>query len=490
VDIERRTFLGGVLSLASLGALAACTPPAPGPTPTPTPTITPTASGVPAPAAFVRSAWSADPFSLGSFSMVPVGGDPADRATLRETIGARVFMAGEATSSEYAGTLRGAARSGAAAADRVAALAGPGERIAVIGAGLSGAVAARALTEAGFDVVVVEARDRIGGRIDSRELDGWAFPVELGAASVPQDALDELLLSSDVDTIALPGSAETRTAEGTVVPPSEAPVQAVQAAAAWAKGQDTDVSLAAALAESGASALPTAEAGRVSSADLLTHYLDTAVASSYGAGAFRISASYGLERGLPSGDGRLVVGGLDGIVAEALDGLDVLLSSTVVRVGYDDDGASIRLGTGESLSVDRVVVTVPLGVLQAGAVEFAPPLPPSTLAAVSALGMGTLEQLWLRFDEPFWSSEATVLSVLDDTSVVSEWINLLPSTGQAVLVGLTAADAVATTATQGDDAFVTAALATLAPFVDEALLSTPTPVPTPAGSGPTPAGAG
>ncbi|WP_382306195.1 FAD-dependent oxidoreductase [Herbiconiux sp. UC225_62] len=99
--IERRTFLAGAISVASLAALAACTPPKPIP-PTATVTTTPTPpSLVPRPASFLRSAWATDPYSLGSFSMTPVGATPADRATLRDTVADRVFFAGEAASSEF-----------------------------------------------------------------------------------------------------------------------------------------------------------------------------------------------------------------------------------------------------------------------------------------------------------------------------------------------------------------------------------------------------
>jgi len=129
------------------------------------------------------------------------------------------------------------------------------------------------------------------------------------------------------------------------------------------------------------------------------------------------------------------------------------------------------------------VVTVPLGVLKTGAIEFAPALPQPTLDAIDALGVGELEQLWLRFDEPFWSTEATVLSVIDDTAVVAEWINLLPSTGQAILVGLTAADDVPVGAALGDDEFVEAALATLVPFIDPDVAATATATPEPTAAG-------
>jgi len=349
----------------------------------------------------------------------------------------------------------------------------------VIGAGIAGATAARALSDSGFDVVVVEARDRVGGRIDTRDDDSWPFPVELGAASVAGDDLDDLLRTNDVGTVSLDTGTETRTLDGAVLPPSTVGPDAVTTAVDWARAQPADNSLASALSASGASDLSTApSADGVSPSDELAHYLETAIASEYGANSFRLSAQYGLDRtGIAAGNA-LVVGGLDQVVRTALDDLDVLLSSIVIRIAYDDDGVSLRLGTGESMSVDRVVVTVPIGVLQAGTIEFDPPLPDATSASIEALGMGSLEQLWLRFDAPFWSTDATVLSVVDETSEIAEWINLMPATGQPILVGLTAAEDVPVILKQSDDEFIEAALLTLVPFVDESL-STATPSPTP-----------
>lgn len=479
--LARRTFLAGAVSALSLSALAACTPDAP--RPTPSPSITPTElppGPVPGPAAFYRTAWAADPFALGSFSTTPVGATPASRTTLRETVGNRLFFAGEATSTEFPGTVVGAAASGESVAGRVAAVAEPGERIGVVGAGLAGATAARLLHDQGFDVVVIEARDRVGGRIDTRNDDDWPFPVELGSASVSADGLEELLRINDVGTISLDAIAEIRTASGLIVPPSTVGPDAVAQAVAWAKARSQDSSLASALSESGADALSTEPgAAGVSPAAELLHYLDTTVASRYGSSPFQLSASYGLDRsGLVDGTG-LVVGGLDTVVAASLEDVDVLLSSTVIRIAHNDAGASVRLGTGESLSMDRVVVTVPIGVLKAGTIEFSPELPEPVAAAIDELGMGSLEQLWLRFDEPFWSTEATVLSVIDETSEIAEWINLLPATGQAILIGLTAGDDVPVVLKQNDQEFVQAALQSLVPYLDPALVATTAPTTTP-----------
>ena len=67
------------------------------------------------------------------------------------------------------------------------AAAGPGPaRVCVVGAGLAGLAAAAALAEAGVEPLVLEARERVGGRVHSRRLGNGAV-VELGAEFVEDD---------------------------------------------------------------------------------------------------------------------------------------------------------------------------------------------------------------------------------------------------------------------------------------------------------------
>lgn len=54
----------------------------------------------------------------------------------------------------------------------------------IIGAGASGLAAASKLTELGRKVVVLEARDRTGGRIYSQEIGTSGTRVDMGARSV------------------------------------------------------------------------------------------------------------------------------------------------------------------------------------------------------------------------------------------------------------------------------------------------------------------
>ncbi|MFP3467737.1 FAD-dependent oxidoreductase, partial [Leifsonia sp. SIMBA_070] len=69
---------------------------------------------------------------------------------------------------------------------------------------------------------------------------------------------------------------------------------------------------------------------------------------------------------------------------------------------------SVRFASGEAITVDRVVLTVPLGVLQADAIEFDPPLPFEHRGSIAALEMGQMESVWLRYEAPFWDTTAGV----------------------------------------------------------------------------------
>lgn len=486
--MKRRTFLLGSISGLSAVALAACIPEQPSPTPTRTvpPTVTAT---VPRPIAFERTAWSTDPFARGAFSFQAVGSTPEQRVALAQPVDERIFFAGEHTDDLNPGTVQGALASGRRAVAEVLAIGGPGERIAVVGAGIAGATAARDLADAGFSVVVVEGRDRAGGRLDTIETDNWPVPVELGASWVydaSRNSVAAELAAVDVDAQTFDFSFEQRTPDGAVVEPKPVGPDAVTAALAWAAPQPADLSLLASLAGSGAAELSDDpdEAG-VSDASRLAGYVTTNVTVQSGADASGLSSWFPGNPTRSPEDDRFVTGGYKTLVTSRLEGLDVLPSSTVSNITTTERGVSLRMGRGESLSADRVVVTVPLGVLQANSIEFTPPLPFTHRDAISALGMGAQEKIVLHFQEPFWSTEATVWTVLPGTAtnfeasptpapetgeeanpLVQLWYNLEPLTGEPILVGVIGGDAAVRMAELRDDEVLAGALASLEPFLD------------------------
>lgn len=462
--MKRRTFLIGSAGLSVI-ALTACTSPEPPPVPSVTPTPSP--SLVPRPQAMRRTAWSKDPFARGSFSFTAVGATPADRTALAVPVLDRVFFAGEATSVEMPGTVQGAQASGRRAAREVIALAASDERIAVVGAGIAGITAAGILRDAGYDVVVIEARKRVGGRITTVTNDEWPFPIELGPSFVgggSDSRLDEDLARLGVTTLPVPADPETRTEAGAIVDPPPTGADAVAEALTWAATQPQDLPVTQTLVDSGAADLSDtpAEDG-VSEVEWLNHYVATELEERFGAEASVISSWYA-PQGAAETDERIVLGGYSTLVTEAAADLDLLASSAVRRIAYTDEGVSLRLETGESLGADRVIVTVPLGVLKTDALEFAPPLSFEHRGAIAALGMGVLDKVWLRFEEPFWDSEATLWSIVGGETGFRSWVNLEPLTGEAVLMGEIAADDAVRLAELSDGDFLKVALQSLEPF--------------------------
>jgi monoamine oxidase len=477
--MNRRNFLIGSFAGLSVLALSGCVPEKPTPTGTPSPSTTPAPSLVPQPADMLRSSWSDDPFARGSYSFAATASTPQQREDLAEPILDRLFLAGEAVSAEDPGTVQGARGSGQRAARALADLAEPGERIAVIGAGIAGLAAARQLTDAGFDVMVIEARDRLGGRIQTVVNDAWPVPVELGPSFISSsstNSLDEELTGLEVSHEEFQPVPEARTPDGTIteVPPIAA--ESVIAALAWAADQVQDTALAKALVATGSATLSQTDGDSgVSDADWLDYQLATSTTLESGAPTAEMSGWYTPSPAAVAEDTRIVLGGYGTLIDDLATDLEVLYSNVVTRIGYTETSVSLRLGTGESLTVDRAIVTVPLGVLQGDVIEFAPALPFAHRGAIAALGMGTLDKIWLRFDEPFWDTEAVLWTTVGDDSLdFRVWVNMLPLTGQPVLMGLVSGEHAVALATSDDTEFTDAALRSLEPF---AALPTGTPTP-------------
>ncbi len=423
-------------------------------------------SSVPAPLDMIRSSWSTDVYARGSYSYLAVGAAPDDRAALAEPIDGRLYLAGEATDREGPATVHGALASGQRAAESIIGAARVGESIAVVGAGIAGLAAARALTDEGFSVRVIEARDRIGGRIDTIQPEGWPIPVELGASWIHDSAVSDLSARADrlgVTTASFDYGQSTIAAGRFLADPdglAEASYEEIDRAIALADERDEDVSLGSALEE-----LRAEDPGEVEDATL-AWTISNEIVTEFGADADELSAQWGLEEGT-EGDDLLVLGGFRALVLDLATGLDIDLERPVRSVDYGTDGVTLRVDGGETLTVDRLVLTVPLGVLQAGAIEFEPPLPDSTTTAVEALGMGLLDKFWFRFDEVFWSDDAVMWTWLDPgDNPFTEWFNLEPLTGEPVLLAVLGGAAAHRWTERSDGDVIEAATVALQAFVN------------------------
>jgi monoamine oxidase len=274
--------------------------------------------------------------------------------------------------------------------------------VIVVGGGVSGLAAARILSAAGLRVTLLEARDRLGGRIDTRREAGWPVPIEAGAEFIhgrvpelhrllPPGAAHEIPAHHHVPGLRgpRPATALFERAQALVGElPAGDRARSFDAAVRRARADARVRRMARAYVEG----FNAADARRVSARALVQQ---TAAAEDVdGDRLFRIEGGYD----------RLVVR----MAAACARGGVALRSGRVAhtiawRPGRAIVHATSPAGPVPPLRARALLVTVPVAVLQArpgqpGALRFRPALPVDKRAAIGALAMGAVTKLVLRFE--------------------------------------------------------------------------------------------
>ena len=115
----------------------------------------------------------------------------------------------------------------------------------------------------------------------------------------------------------------------------------------------------------------------------------------------------------------------------------IRLNTVVSKIEYG--GKKVKVHTNKGvLECDRIIVTVPLGVLQARSIEFSPPLPQEKSRLIDSLGMGVVNKVALLFDELFWPENISAINyVSDKRGEFPYFLNLYPLHKKPVLVCFT-----------------------------------------------------
>ena len=287
----------------------------------------------------------------------------------------------------------------------------------VVGAGIAGLTAARLLQGAGQRVVVLEARNRVGGRVWSDRSDGHV--TDRGASWI--HGITDSPVFAAVTAFGMP------TVEFTVggYQPDSRPIAHYSPAGTRLTADDAaryvadihavDAALRGAIAASDrdASYRDATEVALAEVADAdewdderaqrVREYLEHRSEEQYGAWIDDLAA-HGLDDDQVDGDEVVFPHGYDALATGLAAGLDIRLESVVSHVAWRAEGVSVTTSAG-TLAARAAVVTVPVGVLQSSGFEIAPALPPEVAEPLSRLRMNAFEKVFLRFDERFWDPD-------------------------------------------------------------------------------------
>ncbi|KAE9600133.1 putative spermine oxidase transcription regulator Homeodomain-LIKE family [Lupinus albus] len=335
------------------------------------------------------------------------------------------------------------------------------KRVIVIGAGPAGLTAARHLKRQGFPVTVLEARNRIGGRVFT-DHSSLSVPVDLGASIITgveadvaterrpdpsslvcaQLGLELTVLNSDCplyDTVSgqkvPPDMDEALEAEYNTVLDDMELLVAQKGEQAMRMSLEDGLEYALKirrLARSGSSEETEKDYSGYSPFDsrrdcTVKKKIDEEILSplerrvmdwhfahlEYGCAALltEVSLPYWNQDDVYGGFGGahcMIKGGYSTVVESLGEGLAVHLNHVVTNVSYgikesgQNNKVKVSTSNGNDFFGDAVLVTVPLGCLKAETIQFSPPLPPWKYSAVQRLGFGVLNKVILEFPCVFW----------------------------------------------------------------------------------------
>jgi putrescine oxidase len=333
--------------------------------------------------------------------------------------------------------------------------------VVIIGAGVTGLVAAARLKQSGLSVIVLEARDRVGGRLWTNSIDGQMF--ELGGQWVSPDQtallamLDELGLETYSryragDSVYIGAGGELRRFTGDIFPVAEATrtelerlialldelVAATDPAAPWDQPRADEfdrISFEAWLqdqtddAEARANiSLYVAEAMLTKPAHSFSLLQALLMAASAGSFSNLVDADFILDK--------RVVGGLQSVplrLADRMDADDLRLNHPVRSIAWGESG--VEVFTDElGISARHAIVAVPPNLHSR--IDYSPPLPRLRQQLSQHQSLGLVIKVHATYPTPFWRDNGLSGTAFSPYEIVHEaYDNSNFGEAQGTLVG-------------------------------------------------------
>jgi monoamine oxidase len=289
--------------------------------------------------------------------------------------------------------------------------------VIIIGAGAAGLAAARDLVRGRRRILILEARDRAGGRLLTKNIEGCPIPVELGAEFIHGKAPETFALIQEHGLSVYDSwSKHYRFKNGRWVKDDTAWEHVDKVLGRLDRERKTDRSFEAFLKahprvspDIRKAITAFVEGFQASEIDKIGER-GLAVASQVGddSGNFRIAQGYqALARAMQKALPPELVGWR--------------WQTEVTRIEWVPHQVTVVTRSGERLAAPQAIVTLPIGVLKSGAVTFSPALPAEKTLALQRIEVGAVHRLGLFFAESFWES------IAGDIGFIHSAINNFPT---------------------------------------------------------------
>ena len=290
--------------------------------------------------------------------------------------------------------------------------------VIVVGAGISGLAAAKKLKENGFNVIVLEAQSKVGGRLKTIRSLGVAFDEGAswihGTAGNPITSLaqqagmntaftdDESILAYDIGGVLHSDSnfSDTEDKFYTVL-------ETLKNNGSSTKSFETVFN----------ELYPTYCNDRLWKFFLSTYLtFDTGDLNMLSSLLYNEGEEFG-------GEERISVNGYDTIPSYLAIGLNVQLNQKVTKIDYSNTKILVS-HNGTVTEADYVLVTVPLGVLKANKIDFVPSLPNTKQNAIQKVGVNCVNKFLLTWETAFWDDEQYICYTPDIKDKFNYFVNV------------------------------------------------------------------
>ncbi len=271
-----------------------------------------------------------------------------------------------------------------------------GKTVLVIGAGISGLAAAKKLKEKGFNIIVLEAQDKVGGRLRTNRSLGVAF--DEGASWIHGTTGNPIT--------ALAGQAGMNTAFTDDDSRKSYDIGGVlRSSTTYDNAENQLYTILNTMMNSGNvnqsfetvfnNLYPSKVNDRLWKFLLSTYItFDTGDLNNLSSLLYNEGEEFG-------GEERIATNGYDTIPNYLANGINVQLNQRVSKIDHTNTKIKVT-HNATTTEADYVLVTVPLGVLKANTIQFVPALPTTKQTAIQKIGMNCVNKFLLTWNTAFW----------------------------------------------------------------------------------------